>query len=463
MPSTPIPGQPSPDGPAPEEAAPEGAEPHRRGASRRRFGVPGLFGVPAERARTADFLAVGAIAVIVVLVAVIALVTGSARTAEHHEAAETQPDYAPSNTMPTSLREEWDAPNDTVGTPLVSSSNVITTSENALTAWEAGIKSEEWSYSRDTPLCDATYFDSRIVTVFQGPAGCSDATAFRASDGKYDGIRQSAFSEDMTAWTSWSHMLVLGPDRLELWRDDLVRTVEYGHVPAPQETGQQPRSGCSFQSANLNSENFAVAERCPGEDTVRITVSKAVPEDSRVPEEVSSTLTDLDQFHYIGLTESNDSVGLALRGSEWMFVRVDSGGSATSLGTLDHEPALKPSPENVSRDPAQFRWFDGETTHAFDARIGDMQWSMQGATGPGHGFGFTPAEQDERFTPTQAIVPSRDALNFVDIDTGEVDSSFELDLRSQRDEPVGLAQIGNILYVQKDGLLTAYQLTDSTS
>ena len=463
MPSTPLPGQPSPDGPAPEEAVPEGAKPRSRGASRRRFGVPGLFGVPAERAQTADFLAVGAIAVIVVLVAVIALVTGSARTAEHHEAAETQPDYAPSNTMPTSLREEWDAPNDTVGTPLVSSSNVITTSENAITAWEAGIKSEEWSYSRDTPLCDATYFDSRIVTVFQGPAGCSDATAFRASEGKYDGIRQSAFSEDMTAWTSWSHMLVLGPDRLELWRDDLVRTVEYGHVPAPQETGQQPRSGCSFQSANLNSENFAVAERCPGEDTVRITVSKAVPEDSRVPEEVSSTLTDLDQFHYIGLTESNDSVGLALRGSEWMFVRVDSGGSATSLGTLDHEPTLKPSPENVSRDPAQFRWFDGETTHAFDARIGDMQWSMQGATGPGHGFGFTPAEQDERFTPTQAIVPSRDALNFVDIDTGEVDSSFELDLRSQRDEPVGLAQIGNILYVQKDGLLTAYQLTDSTS
>lgn len=456
-------GQAPSDAPAPEGASPDSADLRPSGDSRRRFGVPGLFGVPSERARTADFLAVGAIALVVVCVAAIALLTGSARTAEHHEAAETQPDYAPSNTMPTSLREEWDAPNDTVGAPLVSSSNVITTSENAITAWEAGIKQEEWSYSRDTPLCDATYFDSRIVTVFRGPAGCSDATAFRASDGKYDGIRQSAFSDDLTAWTSWSHMLVLGPDRLELWRDDLVRTVEYGHVPAPQEAGQQPRSGCSFQSANLNSENFAVAERCPDEDTVRITVSRAVPDDSRVPEEVSSTLTDLDQFHFIGLTESNDSVGLALRGGEWMLVRVDSGGSATSLGTLDGEPALKPAPENVSQDPAQFRWFDGETTHAFDARTGNMQWAMKGATGPGHGFGFTPAKQDERYTPKQAIVPSGDALNYVDIDTGEVENSFEMDLASQRGEPVGLAQIGNILYVQKDGLLTAYQMTDSTS
>ena len=463
MSSNRFPGPSSPDGPAADDAAQEGAEPRPSGTSRRRFGSSGLFGVPSERAGTVDFLVVGAIAVVVVFIAAIALFTGSARTAEHHAAAETQPDYAPSNTMPSSLREEWSAPNDTVGTPVVSSSNVITTSENGIAAWEAGIKSEQWSYSRDTPLCEAAYFDSRIVTVFQGPAGCSDATAFRASDGKYDGIRQSAFSEEMTAWTSWAHMLVLGPDRLELWRDDLVRTVEYGHVPAPQETGQQPRSGCSFQSANLNSENFAVAERCPGEDAVRITVSKAVPEDSRVPEVVSSTLTDLDEFHFIGLTESDDSVGLALRGDEWMFVRVDSNGAATSLGTLDREPALMPSPENVSQDPAQFRWFDGETTHAFDARTGDMQWTMQGATGPGHGFGFSPAEQEERYTPTQAIVPSRDALNFVNIDTGEVESSFELNLASQRGEPVGLAQIGNILYVQKDGTLTAYQLTDSTS
>lgn len=463
MPSIRLPGQSSHDDPTPDDAAPGGDERLAPEAPRRRFGVPGVFGVPSERARRGDFIAVGVIAMVVVLVAAIALVTGSARTADHRGAAETQPEYAPSTTMPTSLREEWKAPNDTVGAPLVSSSNVITTSENAITAWEAGIKSEEWSYTRDTPLCAAAYFDSRIVTVFRGPAGCSDATAFRASDGRYDGNRQSAFSEHMTAWTSWDHMLVLGPDRLELWRDDLVRTVEYGHVPAPQETGQQPRSGCSFQSANLNSENFAVAERCPGEDTVRITVSKAVPEDSRVPEEASSTLTDLDQFHFISLTESNDSVGLALRGGQWMLARVDSNGSATSLGTIDHEPALKPSPETVSQDPAQFRWFDGETTHAFDARTGDLSWTMQGATGPGHGFGFTPTEQQERFTPSRAIIPSRGALNFVDIDTGEVESSFEMDLGSQRGEPVGLAQIGNILYVQSDGVLTAYQLTDSTS
>lgn len=458
MPSNDLPGSPPVEGPDSEQPQAPIAKPPRRGGA-----VSGLFGVPAERAGKVDFVIAGAIALVVTLVAVVAIVTGSASTTEHHAAAETQPDYAPSNTLPTALNEEWNAPNDTVGAPIVSSSNVITTGANSITAWEAGIKAEEWSYSRNSPLCGATYFDSRIVTVFQGPAGCSDATAFRTSDGQYDGIRQSAFSEDMTLWSSWSHVLALGPDRLELWRDDLVRTVEYGHVPAPQESGQQPRKGCTFQSANLNSENFAVAERCPEDDTVRVTVSKAVPEDSRVPEEVSSTLTDLDEFHFIGLTESDDSIGLALRGTEWMIVRIDSGGAAESLETLGGEPRLKPSPENVSQDPAQFRWFDGETTHAFDARSGDAEWTMQGATGPGHGFGFTPAEPEERYSPSRAIIPSAEALNFVNVDTGEVESSFELPLGTESGEPVGLSQIGNILYVQNDGLLTVYQMSGSTS
>lgn len=458
MPSNSQPGSPEASAPAPDKSEASVPAPKRR-----RFARPGLFSVPAERAKTSDFLAVGAIVLVVVLVAAVALVTGSARSASHQAAAETQPDYAPSNTLPTSLSEEWNAPNDTVGAPVASKSNVITTSENGITAWEAGIKTEKWSYSRDSRLCQAAYFDDRVVTVFKGPAGCSDATAFRASDGQYDGIRQSTFSEDMTLWPSWSHLLVLGPDRLELWRDDMVRTVEYGSVPAPQETGQQPRSGCTFQSANLNSENFAVAERCPGEDTVRVTVSKAVPEDSRVPEEKSSTLTDLDQFHFIGLTESDDSVGVARRGDEWMIVRIDSDGSAESVDTLGGEPQLLPTPETVSQDPAQFRWFDGTTVHAIDARTGRPQWNMEGATGPGHGLGHVLAEQEESFTPAYAIVPSRGALNFVDISTGKVERTFEMDLASERKQPVGLSQIGNILYVQRDGLLTAYQLTGSTS
>lgn len=463
MPSTPRTGPSHPSDSAPAGAEVRATAADSRRPKRTRATGRGLFAVPAERARTSDFLIAGAIGLLVLVVAVVAIGTGSARKAEHQEAAESQPDYAPSNTMPTALREEWTAPNDTVGAPLVSKSNVITTSENGITAWEAGIKTEKWSYSRDSRLCQASYFDDRIVTVFQGPAGCSDATAFRASDGRYDGIRQSAFSEEMTAWSSWSHLLVLSPDRLELWRDDMVRTVEYGAVPAPQETGQQPRTGCSFQSANLNSENFAVAERCPGEDTVRVTVSAAVPEDSRVPEEVSSTLTDLNQFHFIGLTESNDAIGVAQRGEEWMIVRIDSDGSAESVDSLAGEPTFLPSPASVSQDPAQFRWFDGTTVHALDARTGRPQWNMEGATGPGHGLGYVPAKQEERYTPSYALVPSRGALNVVDIGTGDAARSFDMDLASESGQPVGLSQIGNILYAQKDGLLTAYQLTGSTN
>lgn len=467
-----------PSSPTGADAAPsEDSAPAEAGRRR-----AGLFAAPALRRRKADLVAAGAIAACVVILASLVLATGSARTAHHESSAAPQPVYSPSTSTPESLRALWSQPSTRPGAPLVTTSNVITTSPNGITAWEAGIGDEQWSYSREGALCASQYFADEIVTVFTGRAGCSDSTAFRASDGEYDGGRQSAFADSVTMWADWSHVLVLGPDRLEVWRDDLVRTLEYGAVAAPQEKNQQPRSGCAFQSANLSADDVAVAETCPGDDAdhVRVTVTAAVPEDSRVPEEESSVLTDYSQFHLIGLTASRESLGVAERDGRWMIVRLSSAGRSEILEDLPGEPALLPSPETVAHEPEQFRWFDGATTRAFDARTADEEWSLGGVEGPGHGLGAHTAPRDEQITPTQILVPVEGGVALAEASDGRITGTLPAGAPEGQEAPdasgagaagasegaadarvVGLSQVGNILYVQRAGTLTAYEMTGS--
>ncbi|WP_333619346.1 Rv3212 family protein [Dietzia sp.] len=424
----------------------------------------GLFAAASERSTRADKIAVGVIGACVVICVAVVLGTGSARTVHHEAAAEPQPEYSPAHSDPQELQELWSTPSLREGAPLVSDGNVFSTTENGIQAWEAGVQNAEWSYSRSGTLCASQFFSGEIVTVFTGPAGCSDATAFDASTGEYSSGRQSAFADHMTLWGNGSNLLALGPDRLEVWRDDLVRTVEYGAVAAPQEKNQQPRHGCGFQSANLDSEDFVVAEKCPEDpEHVRVTVSSLVPEDSRVPEEETSVLTEFSQFHLIGLTEGRESVGVAERDGQWMVVRLSAAGRSEILENLDGEPALLPSPETVAQEPGQFRWFDGRSTHAYDARNATSQWVMDNVTGPGHGLGTTTGTRDGSGTAASAVlVPSTSGVVLAGVADGAIRATLPMDAAPSADHAVvGLSQIGNILYAQHDGTLTAYKMVGS--
>lgn len=424
---------------------------------------PRLFRVPTERAGRADAVAVAAVIAAVVLVAALGWFTGSARTAELEGPAlgQSQPVYAPAKGAPQALRGLWEEPNDMVGAPLVGSGNVYTTDGHGVTAWQAGDKHEQWSYHRPERMCGAAVFAEEVVTVFQGAAGCSDTTAFSTSTGDYFATRQSAFADEMTLWAGRSHVLAVGPDRLEIWRDDLVRTVEYGHVEAPQESGMQPRSDCTFQSAQFNSQDFVVAEVCPGVDRVRLTVSAMVPEDSRKPEEQSSVVTGFDELHLIGLTESGTAVGVARAGGAWSIQSVSVAGESEEIAALPGEPELLPSPGTVSSDPALIRWFDGATVHAVDARDGRSLRFEMPATGPGHGLGHA-LGKDSDYAPETVLVPTSEEILLVASRTGEVRQRFQTAVgRAPQGSPVGMSQIGNILYVQNDGMLRALEMQGS--
>lgn len=423
----------------------------------------GLF-VPSERSSRADWIAVLVLTVAVLALVIAVLTTGSASRANHVMVTDQdQPQYVPSTQEPTSLNFEWEAANDTVGAPIVSDGNVFTTSENSLTAWEAGIQNEQWSYSRPQRLCTAGHFSNRVVTVFEGRAGCSDVTSFQDATGDYDSTRNSAFAPAMTLWSTYSHVLAFSPERIEIWRDDLVRTVEYGRVEAPQEKNQQPRQGCTLQSASLASEHFAVTEVCPDNPTARLTISEVVPDDSRTPKEVSSVVTGFDELHLIGLTEADTAVAVARTGDQWTLERFAPGANPRRVADLAGPPQLLPSPATVATDPSTFRWFDGSTTYVFDSRSGNHTWIANNVSGPGLGLGAHLAPNGRQFSPEIVMLPSGAGLTFANARTGEINQTipwpnFAVDSTSSDSGLIGLAQVGDILYVQHQGVLRAVSM-----
>lgn len=412
------------------------------------------------------------------------LLTGSAAGSQFTRADAEQPVYGPATTAPTSLNPLWSHASLGSGAPLTTKGNLVTVdADGTVVGRDAGSGEQRWSYEHQGRFCAATYYADVLVTAFDGAHGCSDVTALDPTTQQYSSTRQSAFPETMTLSSTWRHTLAFNPQRLEIWRDDLVRTIEYGAVDAPQEAGQQPRSGCVLGSAALTDARFAVAERCPGEGSMRLTVSDTVPEDNRVPEEIASGGTGADDLWVLGMSDEG-TLGLTRRGADWAVEWFTAPDQYTPVLPLPGEPALLPTPDAVAGDLRQLRWFDGQTTHAFDLDAGTFAWSAPGATGPGLTGGWSPDPED-RTVRDWVLVPREGGFVQVDhhtgaergwlpapeIDGGEAGSGGDAGngsaAGSDGDDDgngggsgtvTGLAQIGDILYERHGGEIRAYKM-----
>lgn len=416
---------------------------------------------PPERRTRRDLLTAGVIAAAMAATTAVVLSTGSAAHSEFRAAPDEQPTYGPATGAPTALSPLWSHPSAGTGAPLVTKGNLVTVGgDGTLVGRDAGTGEERWSYSHEGGLCAAAFFADSLVAAFHGASGCSDVTALDTTAQRYDATRQSAFADTMELRTTWSHALALGPDRVEIWRDDLVRTVEYGAVPAPQEAGMQPRSGCAMVSADLTDRRFAVAERCPDEDGVRLTVSATVPADSRKPEEIASEPTGADGLWIVDVT---DDAVLAVREQDgrWSVERYASPGDHTEVLALPGPPALLPGADTVAGDDRQVRWFDGAATHAFDVDTGRHAWTAPGTTGPGLTGGYEPGP-GTRPLPSWVLLPTADAFSVRDHRTGVETGILPAGAGHAGDgvgDVVGVAQVGDILYDRRGGEIDAYKMT----
>lgn len=416
---------------------------------------------PAPERRTRrDLLTVAVITLAVLATAAVVLGTGSAARSGLRAADAEQPTYGPATGEPTSLRPLWSHPSAGTGAPLVTRGNLVTVRGDTLVGRDAGTGEERWSYTHAGAPCAAAFYADSLVAAFHGPAGCSDVTALDTTAQRYAATRQSAFADTMELRTTWRHALAIAPDRVEIWRDDLVRTVEYGAVEAPQEAGMQPRSGCTIAGADLTDRRFAVSERCPGEDTARLTLSATVPADSRKPEEVASAPTDADGLWIVDVTD--DAVlAVADRGGRWSVDRFVSPTEHTRVLDLPGAPALPPSADTVASDDHQVRWFDGHATHAFEVSSGAHRWTAPGTTGPGLTGGYEPGP-GTRPLPDWVLVPTAGGFEVLDHRTGDRIRDLPADVDARVDARTrgvtGVAQVGDILYERRGDAVHAYKM-----
>ena len=247
---------------------------------------------PLRRTR-GDLIATGVIAGVSALLLGTAFFTAPARDAHLVSAEEEQQDYGQLAVVPKSFSEGFSLP-DTSGRdqPLVASGMVITYNDNTLTATTPEGETV-WTYERPNELCLVDQAWGKVVATYRDNAGCGDVVAIDAKTGKYAGTRSAIAPDEVVRLASNDRVGYASSERAEVWRSDLVRTVEYGHVEAKQEPDMQPNE-CTITSALTRTELVAVTEIC--DDGAFLRLQEATPEDSRKPEVLANVEISPDAY-----------------------------------------------------------------------------------------------------------------------------------------------------------------------
>lgn len=235
---------------------------------------------PLRRTR-GDLIAAGVIAAVAALLLLIAFFTAPIRSSSLEPAGEELDNAGRLGIVPTTLTESFRLPDTSPGeAPVVVDGLIVTYNDGTITATTAD-GDTAWTYSRANELCSLRQAWGKVVAAYRDNAGCGDVVAINALTGEYAGTRSAIAPDVVTGIRSNDRVGIVGADRLEVWRSDMVRTVEYGQVEAPQEPDMQPHQ-CAITSALTRTELVANTEVC--EDGTFLRLQNATPEDSRKPE-----------------------------------------------------------------------------------------------------------------------------------------------------------------------------------
>lgn len=401
-----------------------------------------------ERRRRSDLVAAAAIAVVTALVLALIWYRGDAHGTTSELAASPLSQADTATVVPDLLTERWRARSTTTSTPVVTGSAVITGDDGTVTGLDPSTGTAAWSYSRDVPLCGIVGAWNTAVSVHADDRGCSQVTELDGASGIRKAQRTSDADSEITLSDDGTYVTSLGDTRMELWRSDLVRTLEYGRVDAPVNPQSQPRSGCTLLSSASNSSRVAVLENCEGEAAPRLTTLSPAPKDASRPEEYGSSvvaaLTGADgpiEGARI-LVASGDRIALSIPTSPGRTSKVALfDGNAQPLTEFDLPPTAMSGPEPelfpaVSKAANVFSWWTGTETIALGLSDLAPQWSLPGALGPG------------ALMAGRLIVPVPDGAAVIDPATGTAQRTIPVD-RGDYAGPVGVSVIGDIVVEQR--------------
>lgn len=411
--------------------------------------------VRPERRRRGDLVAAALIAVVVLVGAAVLWRTSPVVATTDSTAA--TPIAAPprAGAVPAGFTEAWRAASGATPAPVVSGPAVVTADGSTVVGHDAVSGAERWRYSRDVPLCTVgAGFPAtdngvgRLLALYQGPTGwCSELTALRADTG----ARAASSNPDVHPGTrliaDGSFVVATGPDYLEVWRSDLVRTLEYGAVPTPVQVGVQPRAGCTYASTALMQSQLGVIERCPGETTERITVVTPDGSDgAEKPQVEFSVPLPPSSAGATVVALSADRVAVALPDPARLMI-LDRTGLQVGLISLDvpdADLARSVAVAPTSSDGDRVYWWTGSATVALDAADLAPVWTAPDTLGPAVAYG------------TGLVAPVPGGLVELDPRRGTVLRPIPLP-GADGGGPVRLAVQGDILLAQRGSGVVAYR------
>ncbi|MPY78568.1 MAG: PQQ-binding-like beta-propeller repeat protein [Actinophytocola sp.] len=380
--------------------------------------------------------------------------------ATHAETAEAAPRplNAPEK-VPERLNELWRAPSAATPRPVTDGASVVTGDGGTVTGRDPMTGRERWRYERDRELCTVsdTWSTAMALYATHGPAGgwCSEVTQLNMGTGERTAQRNGNAELGTQLIDDGSHAVTTGENLLNVLSQNLVRTMEYGKVPAPVEPGRQPRAGCDYGSVAVSAGKVGVIERCDGESADRLTVfgtTNTVDGDTKSdqPKVFFTTLIDSENAKVVALVDRHESggsdylVAVAFGDSKKLAV-YDANGNKSAQYALDlPATALTSDPdgrvEPVAHTGSGVYWSTGASTIALDTDDLHPRWTLHGTTGTGTVFAG------------ELVLPVRGGLAVVDEESGKVDRTLSVD-RGGYDSPVRLAAAGPVLLEQRGGTL----------
>ncbi|MFX0575534.1 hypothetical protein [Nocardia nepalensis] len=392
-----------------------------------------------ERRTRADIISAVAIAVLVVIAAVVVWARSDAKGTESVTAEHPVSTPAAADQVPTSLREFWHASDPAASRALVAAGTVVTGEEGTVTGHDPRTGAALWHYRRDLPLCGVESQFGTVIAVYKDQRGCSQATLLAGEDGARRTARSSYMDPAVQLSVDGTYVLAQGPRRLEMWRSDLVRTIEYGYVDAPVNVKTQPRKGCKLLSSSSSSTRLAVLERCPEDPTNRLTVLNPAPKDNTVPEEYGSHVlsgpgADSPDSRVIAVSDNRIVLYLpgaaATAGAEATSPRLevfDSTGNALMAHQLSAPLSDRTTTTRIS---SLFLVFTGNSLIALNASTFDPIWAAPGALG-------SPV-----FMAGRLLVPVDGAIAVLDPTSGTEVSRIPIARPGYDGSPISLAVLG---------------------
>ncbi|MGY6655969.1 Rv3212 family protein [Amycolatopsis sp. TRM77291] len=409
---------------------------------------PPLGGKRARRSpwnRPRDRVIAAAIVVVVAVTGVVIGVTSDNAATVAQVAATLPPGLPPAPAeVPGSLSELWQAPSSATPVPIGEANSVVTADKGEVLGRDPYTGEVRWRYSRDLELCTVALAGIKVDAVYRKDTGCSEVTQLDAGTGRRTAQRNGDAELGTRLVVDGSHVTTTGKKLLNTWRDDLVKSMEYGQVPAIVNPNKQPRTGCTYGSVAAAAGKIGVIERCPGDPADRFTVYRATNDEADDPKVDYSTVLAGKNAKVVAMS---GDLALIVLPEQKLLVIYGGDGLQKSAYPLDvPEADITPDPVGgvmtTSWTAQGVYWFTGSKTMAFSRDDLTPRWTLNNSTGPGVTFG------------EQLVVPIQGGLAVLDETTGATIRTVGVDRRGYTG-PVSLSSVGPVLLEQRGPTLVA--------